>query len=204
MDLFHQIEKEDSMAQGKITWIIAGLGNPGMTYENTRHNAGFMAIDLLAKQVGVTIEHVKFQANIADETFADAHVLLLKPMTFMNNSGQAIVAAADFYKIPAENILVLYDDITLPPGRLRIRKKGSAGGHNGIKSIIAELGTEDFPRVRIGIGAKANPQMDLVDHVIGKFSDSEREKLEPALRDAVRAARLIIQGKIEQAMNQYN
>ena len=152
-ELFRQISKPQA-SSAPISWIVVGLGNPGEEYRNTRHNAGFLTIDALADQLGVHIDRMKFHALTAEANIGDARVLLLKPMTYMNESGVAVGEAASFYKIPSDHILVISDDISLSPGKLRLRKKGSAGGQKGLKSIIEHLGTEDFPRLRMGVGAK--------------------------------------------------
>lgn len=184
-------------------YIIAGLGNPGKQYENTRHNAGFMALDALADQLGTSIEEKKHKALCGKAVIGGEKVILLKPQTFMNLSGESIRAAADFYKVDAEHIMVIYDDISLEPGQLRIRKKGSAGGHNGIKSIIAHLGTQEFPRVKVGVGAKPD-RMDLADYVLGHISQIEERVMEDASKEAGQAAQAIILDGIEAAMNRYN
>lgn len=205
-DIFKSLEEQrgTSSASGKITWIIAGLGNPGMTYANTRHNAGFMGLDQLAKMNNIDVKTMKFKADTGDGSIGGERCLLMKPTTFMNLSGEAISQAAAFYKIPPERIVIMYDDITLPPGKLRIRRKGSAGGHNGMKSIIALLGTDEFPRVRIGVGAKPNPDYDLADWVLSKFTDEDMKALTPALENAAKAAELIVQGKTDEAMNKFS
>lgn len=184
-------------------YLIAGLGNPSREYEKTRHNAGFEAIDRLADQLGVTINEKKFKGLCARGVIDGERVLLLKPQTFMNLSGESVRAAADFYQIDPEHILILYDDISLAPGQLRVRGKGSAGGHNGIKSIIAHLGTQDFPRVRIGVGSKPD-RMDLADYVLGRFSQVEQRVMEDAFTEAAEAARAVITQGIDAAMNRYN
>ena len=204
-DLFRQIHSASGTPlHGKLTWIVAGLGNPGVPYENTRHNAGFLAMDKLAEQCGVKLNQIKFQSDCCEAMLGEVRCLLMKPTTYMNLSGNAIAAAADFYKLPPEQVIVLYDDITMKPGSLRIRRKGSAGGHNGIKSIIAQLGTEEFPRVRIGVGAKPDPRYDLADWVLSKFSETDMTALQPALANAAEAAKLIVSGEIDQAMNRYS
>lgn len=204
-DIFKAIETENSTRNaGKISWIIAGLGNPGLAYEKTRHNAGFMAIDRLAERCGIEIKTKKFKGDCGDGMVGGERCLLLKPGTFMNLSGDSVAAAADFYKIPPERVVIMYDDISLAPGKLRIRRKGSAGGHNGMKSIIAQLGTEEFPRVRVGVGAKPNPAYDLADWVLSKFTEEDMEKLEPALDNAGKAAELIVQGNMDKAMSSYS
>ena len=205
-DIFKSLEEQrgTSSASGKITWIIAGLGNPGMTYANTRHNAGFMALDQLAKQNSIDVKTMRFKSDCGDGSTGGERCLLMKPTTFMNLSGEAISQAAAFYKIPPERIVIMYDDISLPPGKLRIRRKGSAGGHNGMKSIIALLGTDEFPRIRIGVGAKPNPDYDLADWVLSKFTEEDMKNLTPALENAAKAAELIVQGKIDEAMNKFS
>lgn len=204
-DLFKQIESGSAgNLHGKLTWIVAGLGNPGLEYENTRHNAGFLTMDELAKQCGAKLDQMKFKSDCGEAMLGDVRCLLMKPTTYMNLSGDAIAAAANFYKIPPEQVLVIYDDISLPPGKLRLRRKGSAGGHNGIKSIIAQLGTEEFPRIRVGVGAKPNPQYDLADWVLSKFSEEDMTALQPALEHAADAAKKIVSGDMNGAMNLYS
>lgn len=204
-DLFKQIESGSAgNLHGKLTWIVAGLGNPGLEYENTRHNAGFLTMDELAKQCGVKLDQMKFKSDCGEAMLGEVRCLLMKPTTYMNLSGDAIAAAANFYKIPPEQVLVIYDYISLPPGKLRLRRKGSAGGHNGIKSIIAQLGTEEFPRIRVGVGAKPNPQYDLADWVLSKFSEEDMTALQPALEHAADAAKKIVSGDMNGAMNLYS
>lgn len=204
-DLFKQIESGSAgNLHSKLTWIVAGLGNPGLEYENTRHNAGFLTMDELAKQCGVKLDQMKFKSDCGEAMLGEVRCLLMKPTTYMNLSGDAIAAAANFYKIPPEQVLVIYDDISLPPGKLRLRRKGSAGGHNGIKSIIAQLGTEEFPRIRVGVGAKPNPQYDLADWVLSKFSEEDMTALQPALEHAADAAKKIVSGDMNGAMNLYS
>lgn len=185
-------------------YIIAGLGNPGSKYENTRHNIGWLALDELAKAHGVSADRMKFHALTAQCVIAGQKVLLMKPTTYMNNSGEAIEEARSFYKIPTGNVIVLSDDINLAPGKLRIRRKGSAGGHNGLKSIIQCMGTDDFPRIRLGVGAKTHPDMELADYVLGKFPKEEQKAIEEALKNAAHAAELIVENDINEAMNLYN
>lgn len=189
---------------GAYDYIIAGLGNPGAKYEMTRHNAGFLAIDMLAMKQNKEIKRLKFHALTCDAEIEGKKCLLMKPQTFMNNSGEAIGAAAKFYKIPPQNIIVLSDDISLDVGKIRIRRKGSAGGHNGLKSIIAHLGSEDFPRVKIGVGKKPNAYMDLADWVLGRFPKELEPQLKEALENADGAISLIVQDKFDRAMNLYN
>lgn len=189
---------------GAYDYIIAGLGNPGAKYEMTRHNAGFLAIDMLAMKQNKEIKRLKFHALTSDAEIEGKKCLLMKPQTFMNNSGEAIGEAAKFYKIPPQNIIVLSDDISLDVGKIRIRRKGSAGGHNGLKSIIAHLGSEDFPRVKIGVGKKPNAYMDLADWVLGRFPKELEPQLKEALENADGAISLIVQDKFDRAMNLYN
>lgn len=193
-----------SSAAGPVEYIIVGLGNPGSKYENTRHNTGFMAIDRIAEQAGVKIDRFKFKGLTATAEIAGKTVLLLKPSTFMNLSGQSVQEAMAFYKIPPQQVIVLFDDISLEPGRIRIRTKGSDGGHNGIKNIIYLTGSQDFPRVKIGVGAKPDPRWDLADWVLSRFSDPEQKKLDEALSHAADAVSLLLQGKASEAMNRYN
>ena len=204
-DLFKQIESGSAgNLHGRLTWIVAGLGNPGLEYENTRHNAGFLTMEELAKQCGAKLDQMKFKSDCGEAMLGEVRCLLMKPTTYMNLSGDAIAAAANIYKIPPEQVLVIYDDISLPPGKLRLRRKGSAGGHNGIKSIIAQLGTEEFPRIRVGVGAKPNPQYDLADWVLSKFSEEDMKALQPALEHAADAAKKIVSGDMNGAMNLYS
>lgn len=190
--------------RGKIEYIIAGLGNPGKKYEMTRHNAGFLAVDMLAREEGFEIKRLKFHSLVADEMIAGRRCLVMKPQTMMNNSGEAIYEAASYYNIPDENIIIIYDDISLDIGKIRIRRKGSAGGHNGIKSIISCLGTENFPRVKVGVGKKPNAHYDLVDWVLGVFPKEKLDDLNSALKNSIEATKLIVQGDVDKAMNLYN
>ena len=200
-DLFKQIEKKEDKAP--ITHIIAGLGNPGSEYEQTRHNAGFMAIDYIAEKLGVRIDRVKFHALVCEAVIGGHRVLLMKPTTFMNNSGVAIGEAAAFYKIPAENIIVLHDEISFEPGKIRIRRKGSAGGHNGLKSIIERVG-DGFPRIKIGVGQKPSPDYDLVNWVLGRFSQADMESLCATFDSIFLSSSLMVDGKIDDAMCKYS
>ena len=189
---------------GPVSFIIAGLGNPGPKYEHTRHNAGFMAVDALADKLGAKIGRLRFQALCGEAMIDGIRILLMKPTTFMNNSGEAIIQAARFYKIPPEHILIFSDDISLEPGRLRVRAKGSAGGHNGLKSIMAHLGSENFPRIKIGVGQKPDTDYDLADWVLGRLGEKDSLLLKEACTHAAEAASIIVSGKIDQAMNLYN
>ena len=189
--------------QTSIDAIIVGLGNPGKKYEGTRHNAGFAALDHVAEKWGVRVTKAKFDALTGTGTAAGVKVLLMKPQTFMNLSGDAVRKAADFYKVPPERIIVLFDDISLAPGRLRIRKTGSAGGHNGIKSIIGNIG-QDFPRVKIGVGEKPRPEYDLADWVLSRLTQSEKKAVEARYDDICGALELMMKGQFDTAMSRYN
>ena len=183
--------------------LVVGLGNPTKEYENTRHNIGFMAIDALSEEHRFAVDTLKHKALVGKGMIDGQKVILAKPMTYMNLSGEAVRAIADYYKIPAEDIIIIFDDISLDVGRMRIRKKGSAGGHNGIKSIISHLGTTEFPRIKVGIGAKKEGQ-DLADYVLGRFSKDEKTALDEVLKDVKKAVSLMVWDDIEEAMNQYN
>lgn len=187
-----------------VMYIIAGLGNPTKQYEKTRHNAGFDTIDMIADKYQIEMNESKYKAVCGRGIIAGQKVLLVKPQTFMNNSGESIGAFLRFYKLdPAEQLLVIYDDISLEPGNIRIRLKGSAGGHNGIKSIIAHAGTQEFARIKIGVGQKPK-EWDLADYVLGHFSKAERAEVEEAMKDAAAAVELILSDDAGQAMNIYN
>lgn len=188
----------------KQSWLIVGLGNPGREYERTRHNTGFRAIDLLAQTLGCKIDKAKFQGLYGQTVYNGTKLFLLKPQTYMNLSGRAVLQLSAYYSIPPERIIVLFDDISLEPGRLRVRGDGSAGGHNGIKSIIAELGSQNFPRVKIGVGAKPDPEFDLAAWVLSTFSAKEEKDLSFALENAGQAALLIIDQGVPQAANRFN
>ena len=186
------------------TWLIVGLGNPGKEYEKTRHNVGFRAVDLLAQKLGCKIDRAKFQGLYGQVNYNGGKLLLLKPMTYMNLSGRSVLQLSAYFQVPPQRIIVLFDDISLIPGRLRIRADGSAGGHNGIKSIIAEVGSQDFPRVKIGVGGKTHPEQDLADHVLSAFSASEEKALASALERAADAALCVIDRGVPEAANRYN
>ena len=187
-----------------ISWLIAGLGNPEPKYEITRHNAGFLAIDRIADNANVSIKKMKFHALIGEADLGGERCLLLKPLTYMNKSGEAIAEAMRYYQIPPERVLILFDDISLDPGKLRIRQKGSAGGHNGIKSIIEMTKSSDFPRIKIGVGKKPHPDYDLADWVLSKFKKDELPLMDEAFTNAADAAVMIVSGSIDRAMNRYN
>ena len=203
-DLFKLIEKKDETSSGGITHLIVGLGNPGKEYAFTRHNAGFLTLDYMSDTLKVKINRSKYKALIAEAVIEGKRVLLMQPQTYMNNSGEAVSEAVNFYKIKPENVIVIFDDISLPVGKMRIRKNGSAGGHNGIKSIIAHLGTQDFPRVKIGVGEKPHKEMDLADWVLSRFPAEEQKVLFEKFGDASEAVRLMVSGKFDEAMNKYN
>ena len=185
-------------------YIIVGLGNPGSKYENTRHNMGFKAIDAMASEFGIDVNRAKFKGLIGEGRIGSEKVILLKPQTYMNLSGEAVHEAVQFYKIPADHVLVIYDDVSLPVGKLRVRPTGSAGGHNGIKNIIAHLGTQEFPRIKIGTGAPAGGGAEMIDWVIGVPSQAERKILVDSFERAVKAAADILENGCQKAMNDYN
>lgn len=204
LELLNKISSGKSDTAGKIEYIVAGLGNPGSKYDGTRHNAGFVAADAVAKEYGAKFSlKSAHRSEEAEITVNGKRVLLMKPQTLMNNSGEGISLAANFYKIPLEKIIVMYDDIALEPGILRFREKGSAGGHNGMKSIINCMGSEDFPRIRIGVGAKPSKDYDLANHVLGKLSKEDAEKVKNAVERAVKALPLVLDGDIPTAQSKY-
>ena len=186
------------------TWLIVGLGNPGKEYERSRHNTGFRAIEILADKLNCPIEKSKFQGVYGQCSYGGRKLMLLKPLTYMNLSGRSVVQLSAYFNIPPQRIIVLFDDISLQPGRLRIRAGGSAGGHNGIKSIIQELGSQDFPRVKIGVGAKPNPEYDLADWVLGSFSALDEKAMAVSLKNAADAALAIIDKGVPEAANKFN
>ncbi|MBQ8614660.1 MAG: aminoacyl-tRNA hydrolase [Ruminiclostridium sp.] len=192
------------MVTGAVEYIICGLGNPGTQYENTRHNAGFMAIDTIAENIHADVKKLKFKSLTGDVMLGGVRCLLMKPTTFMNNSGEAVIEALNFYKLSPERLIVIYDDISMDVGRTRIRRKGSDGGHNGIKSIILNTNSDNFPRIKIGVGAKPHPDYNLADWVLSPFLKEQAEALETALSNAAKAAELMVQGKTDEAMNKYN
>lgn len=189
---------------GGVSWLIVFLGNPGPRYEMTRHNAGFMAADAMAKEKNLSINKSRFKALTASCQIGEESVLLMKPQTFMNLSGDAVSQAAKFYKIPPEHVIVVSDEISLPIGKLRIRTKGSAGGHNGLKDIIAKLGTDAFPRIRIGVGAPPHPDYDMADWVLSSFKNQDAEDMLAAAARAAQAAQCYITQGAERAMNRFN
>ena len=193
--------KKDSSA---VSWLLVCLGNPGDKYENTRHNVGFMVADEVAERQNKPIQRLKFKALTNIFTISGEKVLVMKPITYMNLSGEAVRLAADFYKVPPERILVVSDDTALPVGRLRIRLKGSAGGHNGLKSIIQHLGTDQFPRLRIGVGEKPHPDYDLADWVLGKFQGEDKKTIDAAVKRAADAVECILDQGLDRAMGKFN
>ena len=201
LKVIKMIFKSDKSA---YDFLVAGLGNPGLQYERTRHNAGFMAIDLLAQRYSFNFSKSKFDAKFEEIKMGSKRILLVKPQTYMNNSGTAISAIAKFYKIPTDKIIVMFDDISLDVGKIRIRRKGSAGGHKGIKDIIELLGTEDIMRIKIGVGSKPNPEYDLKDWVVGKMPKELQSDFEVALKAAADAVEEIINRGIDSAMNKYS
>lgn len=203
-DIFDRISSDSSRAGGKIEYIIAGLGNPGMEYDNTRHNAGFNVLDTLASQLGENINRLKFKGKTAEASIGGKRCLLLKPTTYMNNSGESIVQAMEFYKINIAHVIVVCDDISLDTGKLRIRRKGSHGGHNGLRSICELTGSDDFPRIKIGVGKKPHPDYDLAKWVLGKFGKEDAERMKESAENACECIKLMVQDKTDEAMNKYN
>lgn len=189
---------------GSIEYLVVGLGNPDKKYENTRHNTGWLVLDYIADKYNCKVNKIKYKSFVGDCTIGGERVMLMKPTTYMNNSGQAVVEAMNFYKIPPEKVIVIFDDISLDVGKMRIRSKGSDGGQKGMRSIIYLSGSENFPRIKIGIGAKPNPHWDLADWVLSKFTDDEFKTLGTMFDNAAKAVELIIEGKTDRAMNLYN
>ena len=185
-------------------WLIVGLGNPGREYEKTRHNAGFRALDILADQMGTKVDKLKYQGLYTQVNYNGGKVFLLKPQTYMNLSGRSVLQLSAYFNIPPQRIIVMFDDISLEPGRLRVRANGSAGGHNGIKSIIQEVGSQEFPRVKIGVGAKPHPNFELADWVLSTFSAQEEKALAVSLENAAKAALTIIDHGVPEAANRFN
>ena len=203
--MFNKFRKNTSTApSGAPEFLVVGLGNPGNKYTLTRHNAGFLCLDMLSDKLNFRIDRLKFKSLISDTTVNGHRCIVMKPQTFMNNSGEAVRECAAFYKIPAEKVIVIYDDISLDVGKLRIRRKGTDGGHNGIKSIIYHLNSDQFPRIKVGCGKKPHPDFDLADWVLSEFKKDEQKALEPALDNACKALELLLDNNIEKAMNLYN
>ncbi len=201
-DLFKKIEKKE--APSPITHIVVGLGNPGEKYTFTRHNAGFLAIDYLSQKVGFKCDRIKFKALVGEGTIAGVRTLFMKPQTFMNASGEAIKEAADFYKISPENIIVISDDASFDVGKLRIRKNGSAGGHNGLKSVIECLNSDKFPRIKLGVGQKPHPDYDIADWVLARLPKEEEARFFSVLEETPNILSLMLKGEIEKAMCDFN
>lgn len=201
--MFNKFKKESS-GGSTYDYLVVGLGNPGTKYETTRHNAGFLFIENMENEYGFKAKKLKFHALIGDTKIAGKKVLVMKPQTMMNNSGVAIKECATFYKIPSDKIIVVFDDISLEPGKLRIKRKGSAGGHNGIKSIIAHLGTEEFPRIKLGVGQKPHPDYDLADWVLANFPKKDIPLMRDAMDNSLKALELMVNGDTEAAMSKYN
>jgi len=189
---------------GGAAWLLVCLGNPGDQYEGTRHNVGFQVADEIGERARIPIQKLKFRALTNTCELGGEKVLIMKPVTYMNLSGEAVRQAADFYKVPPERVLVVSDDVSLPVGKLRVRSGGSAGGHNGLKSIISHLGSEEFPRVKIGVGEKPHPDYDLADWVLGKFTGEDKKAVDAAVKRAADAVECVIKDGMDKAMNKYN
>lgn len=189
---------------GPVQWLVVGLGNPGPKYEWTRHNVGFLVIDQLADRADIPVQKLKFQALTNTALIGGQAVLLMKPTTYMNLSGQAVGQAARFYKIPPERVLVISDDVALPQGKLRIRRSGSAGGHNGLKDIIAHLGGDQFPRVKVGVGGKPHPDSDMADWVLSTFTGADRKAMEETIDRAADAVTCLLEQGVDKAMSKFN
>ena len=200
--LFRKIEGEGSALP--VSCLVVGLGNPGKEYEGTRHNVGFIAVDAIADAFGATVTRLRFRALTGEATVGGTRVLFMKPQTYMNLSGEAVAEAARFYKIPPERVIVLCDDINFAPGKMRIRKKGSAGGHNGLKSIIACLGSDAFVRFKLGVGERVHPEQDLADFVLGKFPKEERTAIDAMVKTLPEALTLWLTGKEAEAQNRFS
>lgn len=202
-DIFNKINSKN-MEDKNLDYILVGLGNPDKKYENTRHNAGFMAIDCIADKLNTTIDKAKFKSLCQTVTISDKKCLLLKPMTYMNLSGEAVLEALKFYKLDTSKLIVFYDDISLEPGFVRIRRKGSHGGHNGIRSIIDLTKKDDFKRVKIGVGKKPHPDYDLANWVLSKFTDNDLKNLQKVLENCFEISSFIVNDEIDKAMNKFN
>lgn len=198
------IFKRNKEYGGTYDYMIVGLGNPGKQYEITRHNVGFITVDMMSEKYSFKINKLKFKSLMGEVRIAGKRCLVLKPQTFMNLSGEAVRDAAQFYKIPPENIIVIFDDISLDPGKLRIRRKGSHGGHNGMKNIIYHLNNDNIPRIKMGVGAKPNPEYDLADWVLSRFSKKEADEIKKAAENAIDAVEIMVKGNIDKAMSDFN
>ena len=202
--MFNRFRKKETASVGTPEFIVAGLGNPGKEYTLTRHNSGFLCVDMLAEKLDFKVDRLKYKSLIGDTVINGHRCIVMKPQTFMNNSGEAIRDCASFYKIPPENVIVIYDDTTLDVGKMRIRRKGTDGGHNGIKSIIYHLNSDNFPRIKIGVGKKPHPDYDLKDWVLGEFKKDELSLLKEVMDKACSAVDLMVDGAIDEAMNKFN
>lgn len=202
--MFDRFRKKTYASVGTPEFIVVGLGNPDRKYTLTRHNSGFLCVDMLSEKLNFRVDKLKFKSLIADTTIGGHRCIVMKPQTYMNNSGEAVRECANFYKIKPENIIVIYDDISLDVGKLRIRRKGTDGGHNGIKSIIYHLNSDQFPRIKVGCGKKPHPDYNLADWVLSEFKKDEQKALEPALENACKAIELLLDNQIDKAMNLYN
>ncbi len=203
-DIFKKLESQKPSAQGPVTHLVVGLGNPGKEYRLTRHNAGFLCMDTVCEKYGAVTDRSKYKALVGEATVAGRRVLLMRPQTFMNASGEAVVAAANFYHIEPANIIVISDDVNLAVGGLRVRGKGSDGGQKGLRSIITELGRDDFPRIRIGVGQKPRPEYDMADWVLSTFAPSELEKLRTTFPIACDGLEHLLRGNLDAAMQVCN
>ncbi len=203
-ELFKKISSENTTPSGPITYVVVGLGNPGAEYLHTRHNAGFLAIDYMCQKYNARVNKSAHKALVGEATIGGKRVLLVKPQTFMNLSGESVKAVLDFYKIKPDNLIVIYDDISLDVGRLRVRRDGSAGGHNGIKSIIANIGTQIFPRIKVGVGQKPHPDYDLASWVLSEFKNDELKALESTFPTVCEGLEKILNSSIDDAMQVCN
>ena len=202
--MFDRFRKKTYASVGTPEFMVVGLGNPDRKYTLTRHNSGFLCVDMLSEKLNFRVDKLKFKSLIADTTINGHRCIVMKPQTYMNNSGEAVRECANFYKIKPENVIVIYDDISLDVGKLRIRRKGTDGGHNGIKSIIYHLNSDQFPRIKVGCGKKPHPDYNLADWVLSEFKKDEQKALEPALENACKAIELLLDNQIDKAMNSYN
>ncbi len=202
MGLFNKYKDKD--VGGSVEWLIVGLGNPGTKYTYTRHNCGWLTVDRWADKLGIKVNRVKFKSLVATADISGRKCLIMKPTTFMNSSGEAVVEAMNFYKVPIDKVLVISDDVSLDCGNIRIRRKGSDGGQKGLRSIITLTGSDNFPRIKCGVGEKPHPDYDMAAWVLSTFTDTEKKKMLDAFDHAIAAAELIINGETDRAMNLYN
>jgi len=201
-ELFKKIRRDSSSSP--VEFLIVGLGNPGPKYENTRHNVGFCALDTLASDLGASCDRLKFNGKIVKTAINEIGCILLKPQRFMNDSGRAVEQVREYYRLSPSQIIVFSDDISLEPGKIRIKRKGSHGGHNGLKDITKAIGSEEFLRIKIGVGKKPRPDYDLAKWVLGKFSEADKKAVDSACKNAAEAAKLLVKGEIDRAMNMFN